>query len=92
MLSEMDKHFSKEVKYTRPEGGLFIWATFPEGTDMPEFCRKAVADYKVAVVPGDAFGECGEGHIRVSYAYSLKHLRDAVACIKEFVNEINNNK
>ncbi len=55
MLSEMDKHFSKKVKYTRPEGGLFIWATFPEETDMPEFCRKAVADYKVAVVPGTAF-------------------------------------
>ncbi|MBQ5315842.1 MAG: PLP-dependent aminotransferase family protein [Oscillospiraceae bacterium] len=55
MLSEMDKHFSKKVTYTRPEGGLFIWASVPEGSDMMGFCKKAVEEYKVAVVPGTAF-------------------------------------
>ncbi len=55
MLSEMDKHFSSKIKYTRPEGGLFIWATVPEGADMMGFCKKAVEEYKVAVVPGTAF-------------------------------------
>ena len=55
MLSEMDKHFSKKITYTRPEGGLFIWATLPEGCDMPAFCKKAVSEYKIAVVPGNAF-------------------------------------
>lgn len=55
MLDCLDKHFSKKVTYTRPEGGLFIWATLPEGSDMMEFCTKAVRDYKIAVVPGTAF-------------------------------------
>lgn len=55
MLSEMDKHFSKKITYTRPEGGLFIWATLPDDCDMPAFCKKAVSEYKIAVVPGNAF-------------------------------------
>lgn len=55
MLDLMDKHFSKKVTYTRPEGGLFIWATLPAGSDMNGFCKKAVQEYKVAVVPGNAF-------------------------------------
>ncbi len=55
MLSEMDKHFSECVTYTRPEGGLFIWCTLPAGVDMVEFCKRAVSEYKVAVVPGSAF-------------------------------------
>jgi 2-aminoadipate transaminase len=55
MLSEIDKNFSKKIKVTRPEGGLFIWATLPEGCDMNAFCKTAVEKYKVAVVPGNAF-------------------------------------
>lgn len=55
MLGEMDKHFSKKIKYTKPQGGLFIWATLPEGSNMLEFCKRAVEEYKVAVVPGTAF-------------------------------------
>jgi 2-aminoadipate transaminase len=55
MLSEMDKNFSSKVSYTRPEGGLFLWVTLPEDVNMPEFCQKAVKDFKIAVVPGTAF-------------------------------------
>lgn len=55
MLGEMDKYFSKKIKYTKPQGGLFIWATLPEGSDMLGFCKKAVEEYKIAVVPGSAF-------------------------------------
>ncbi len=55
MLEAMDRCFSEKVTYTRPEGGLFIWATLPEGSDMLSFCTKAVKDYKIAVVPGTAF-------------------------------------
>ncbi len=54
MLSELDKHMPKCVKYTRPEGGLFIWCTLPNGTDSSEFIKKAI-EKKVAVVPGTAF-------------------------------------
>ena len=55
MLREMDKTFSKKVKYNKPEGGLFIWCTLPDDCDMNAFCKKAVQDYKIAVVPGNAF-------------------------------------
>ena len=55
MLSEIEKNFSSKVQFTRPEGGLFIWCTLPEGYDMMSFCSRAVQEYKVAVVPGSAF-------------------------------------
>ncbi|MGN0631605.1 MAG: PLP-dependent aminotransferase family protein [Ruminococcus sp.] len=55
MLGEMDKTFSKKVKYSKPLGGLFIWCTLPDDCDMNAFCKKAVQDYKIAVVPGNAF-------------------------------------
>ena len=54
MLSEIDKNFSKKLITTRPQGGLFIWATLPDSCDMMDFCKKAV-ERKVAVVPGNAF-------------------------------------
>lgn len=55
MLREMDHHFSKAVTYTRPQGGLFIWVTLPEGVDMLDFCTRAIKEHRVAVVPGNAF-------------------------------------
>ena len=55
MLSEIKKNFSSKISYTKPDGGLFIWCTLPEGNDMMGFCSKAVQEYKIAVVPGSAF-------------------------------------
>lgn len=55
MLSEIEKNFSSKVKFTKPEGGLFIWCTLPSDCDMMEFCKRAVSEFKVAVVPGTAF-------------------------------------
>lgn len=49
MLDAMDKTFPKSVTYTRPEGGLFLWVTLPEGTDMKDFLARTIAA-KVAVV------------------------------------------
>ena len=54
MLEQMDKYFDPRVTFTRPQGGLFLWATLPENVDMMQFTRDAVAK-KVAVVPGSAF-------------------------------------
>lgn len=54
MLNEVDKNFSSKVSVTRPEGGLFVWGTLPDGVDMMGFCKKAV-ERKVAIVPGNAF-------------------------------------
>lgn len=55
MLENIAKNFSSKISYTKPEGGLFIWCTLPEGSDMMGFCAKAVQEYKIAVVPGSAF-------------------------------------
>lgn len=54
MLSEMDKNLPSYVKYTRPEGGLFLWVTMPEGTDMDAFMKKTI-EANIAVVPGATF-------------------------------------
>lgn len=55
MCGYIDSGFSKKISYIRPEGGLFIWCTLPENCDMESFCKKAVRDYKIAVVPGNSF-------------------------------------
>lgn len=55
MLGEMDKLFPKSVTYTRPQGGLFIWATLPDGMDSTEFATRLIKEKKIAIVPGSAF-------------------------------------
>ncbi len=54
MVEEIKKHFHQSVKYTLPEGGMFIWVTLPDDVDVMEFVKKAIDQY-VAVVPGSAF-------------------------------------
>ena len=55
MMAGIEAHFSKKIDFTRPQGGLFLWCTLPEGNDMMGFCKRAVAEHKVALVPGSAF-------------------------------------
>ena len=58
MLNEIAKNFSSNITYSKPQGGLFIWCTLPEGTttqQMLDFCTDCVKNYKVAIVPGTAF-------------------------------------
>ena len=55
-----------------------------------EFCTRLIMEKHIAVVPGTAFGECGEGFVRVSYSYSLNHLKLALERIGEFLEELNN--
>lgn len=72
-----------------PMGAFYVFPSIRStGMSSQEFCEQLLYKHKVAVVPGDAFGECGEGHIRVSYAYSLSHLMNAMERIKEFLAEI----
>lgn len=70
----------------KPEGAFYI---FPDirstGLTSDEFCERLLRSKKVAVVPGSAFGASGEGFIRVSYSYSVKHIREALRRIGEFV-------
>ena len=52
-----------------------------------EFCEKLLYDYGVAVVPGTAFGKCGEGFVRVSYAYSVRHIDRALERIAKMIED-----
>jgi 2-aminoadipate transaminase len=60
MLAAMDEHFPKEVAWTRPQGGLFVWVRCPEGVDTEPLLKKAL-EVKVAFVPGFAFFPDGSG-------------------------------
>lgn len=72
-----------------PEGAFYVFPSIKStGLSSEEFCERLLYEHRVAVVPGNAFGESGEGFIRISYAYSLKHLQEAVKRIKEFLDEI----
>lgn len=69
-----------------PEGAFYVFPSIQKtGMTSEEFCEKLLEEEKVAVVPGDAFGASGEGFVRVSYAYSLKHLMTAVERITHFL-------
>lgn len=75
-----------------PKGAFYVFPSIKStGLSSQEFCEKLLYSKNVAVVPGDAFGESGEGFIRVSYAYSLEHLKKAIKKIGEFVSEIKEN-
>ena len=71
-----------------PEGAFYCFPSVEiTGLTSEEFCRRLLQEKHVAVVPGTAFGECGEGFIRVSYCYSVKHIREALKRIGEFLEE-----
>lgn len=74
-----------------PQGAFYVFPCIKStGLSSEEFCEKLVYTKKVAVVPGTAFGDCGEGFVRVSYAYSIAHLKEALVRIGEFVKELKN--
>lgn len=74
-----------------PLGAFYVFPCIKStGLNSEEFCTRLIMDKHVAVVPGTAFGESGEGFVRVSYSYSLKHLKIALERIKEFLEELNN--
>ena len=72
-----------------PQGAFY---TFPNikrfGMSSDEFATRLLKEEKVAVVPGTAFGDCGEGFLRISYAYSLESLKKALGRIKRFVDRL----
>lgn len=72
-----------------PYGAFYMFPCIKEfGMTSEEFATKLLNSKKIAVVPGTAFGECGEGFLRISYAYSLEELKVALGRIKEFIEEL----
>ena len=58
------------------------------GLSCEEFCERLLKEEKVAVVPGSAFGQSGEGHVRISYSYSMNHLREACIRMRKFLQKL----
>ena len=72
-----------------PEGAFYLFPDVsPTGLNSREFAVRLLKSEKVAVVPGDVFGECGKSHIRCSYATSLDNIKEALIRIKRFINTI----
>lgn len=72
-----------------PEGAFYIYPYIGGyGLTSEEFCERLLMEEKCAIVPGTAFGECGEGYARISYAYSVKHIAEALEKIERFVNKL----
>ncbi len=72
-----------------PEGAFYAFPSIARaGMPSEEFCEKLLYSKKVAVVPGSAFGASGEGHVRISYSYSVEHLTEALHRIEQFLQEL----
>lgn len=82
MDKEMKENFSSEIKWVKPEGGMFIWAKLPENINAPEFCRRAINEFKIAIVPGNAFAINDEKLNYFRLNYSTPSNDDIVSGIK----------
>lgn len=97
MLSEYDVRRRLTVKGFRelgleceePRGAFYVFPSIKStGLSSEEFCERLLYSKKVALVPGVAFGESGEGYVRASYCYSLLHIKEALRRIGEFLREL----
>ena len=72
-----------------PEGAFYVYPNISKfGLSSEEFCEKLLAEGGVAIVPGTAFGDCGEGFARISYAYSVEHISKAIDRIEKFIAKL----
>ncbi len=76
------------LKTFEPRGAFYVFPNITSsGMSSEEFCEKLLQEKHVAIVPGTAFGSAGEGFARISYAYSIEHLREAFKRIAAFLEE-----
>jgi len=75
-----------------PLGAFYVFPCIKEfGLSSDEFATRLLQEEKLAIVPGTAFGDCGEGYLRISYAYSVEQLKTALERLKNFVERLRNN-
>ena len=94
MLEAMNKYFAKDIHWTHPEGGMFIWVKLPKGIDAVELYKKA-ADNGVAIAPGEPFYEKkrGEGTFRLNYTNSSPEIIDkGISILGKVIEEMRKNK
>jgi aminotransferase len=72
-----------------PNGAFYAFPSIKStGLSSEEFCERLLYSKRVALVPGTAFGEGGEGYVRASYCYSTEHIKEALRRIGEFLGEL----
>lgn len=72
-----------------PEGAFYVFPSIQStGLSSENFCQKLLHAQRVAVVPGNSFGDSGEGFVRISYAYSIEHLMEALKRIEAFLKTL----
>ncbi len=72
-----------------PYGAFYVFPCIKEfGLTSDEFAERLLQEEKLAVVPGTAFGDCGEGYLRISYAYSLERLKEAIGRMDRFIQRL----
>lgn len=77
------------LEHTVPKGAFYVFPSIKKfNLSSYEFCRKLLNEEKVACVPGEAFGEGGEGYIRISYCYSIEELKLALDKIEDFIKRL----
>ena len=84
-------HAFKEMGLScfEPFGAFYVFPCIKEfGMSSDEFATRLLEEEHVAVVPGSAFGDCGEGFVRISYAYSLENLKIAMERLSRFVSHL----
>lgn len=99
-IAEMREQYNMRRKYLlsrfaemnipcfEPKGAFYVFPNISRfGMTSEKFCQELLIQKKVAMVPGDAFGSSGEGFVRISYAYSMKHLQLAMQKLEEFIRE-----
>ena len=83
MLGELHK---MEIDCFEARGAFYLFPSIRRfGLTSEEFCTRLLREQRLAVVPGTAFGDCGEGHVRCSYAYSIDSIKEALSRLREFV-------
>jgi len=79
------------IECFEPHGAFYVFPSIKKfGMTSEVFATKLLQDEKLAVVPGTAFGDCGEGFLRISYAYSLENLKTGLERIRRFVERLEN--
>ena len=80
---------SMGLRCFEPEGAFYVFPSVRStGLTSMEFSERLIYSKRVAVVPGDAFGACGEGFVRISYCYSIKHITEALERMEAFLKDL----
>ncbi|MCL2050546.1 MAG: aminotransferase class I/II-fold pyridoxal phosphate-dependent enzyme [Lachnospiraceae bacterium] len=85
----LDEFWKMGIDCFESRGAFYLFPSIKSfGLSSEEFCIRLLKEQRLAIVPGPAFGECGEGFVRICYAYSLENIREALSRIQAFINTL----